>query len=70
MIAEGRSRALRDTLVHIVGEEDADTLMASLGPEKPDPEIQQEQPVVQGRLKRPGNWRRALNSIMHRVRLR
>ena len=31
MVAEGRSRELRDTLVHVVGEEYADTLMASLG---------------------------------------
>ena len=31
MVAEGRSRELRDTLVHVVGEEHADTLMASLG---------------------------------------
>ena len=30
MVAEGRSQALRDTLVHVVGEEYADTLMASL----------------------------------------
>ena len=30
MVAEGRSRELRDTLVNIVGEEHADTLMASL----------------------------------------
>ena len=30
MVAEGRSRELRDTLVHVVGEEHADTLMASL----------------------------------------
>ena len=30
MVAEGRSRELRDTLVHVVGEEYADTFMASL----------------------------------------
>ena len=30
MVAEGRSRELRDTLVHVVGEEYVDTLMASL----------------------------------------
>ena len=29
MVAEGRSQALRDTLVHMVGEEHADSLMAS-----------------------------------------
>ena len=33
MVAKGRAWALRDTLVHVVGEEHADTLMASLGPE-------------------------------------
>ena len=44
MVAEGRSRELRDTLVHVVGEEYADTLMASLGPAKPEPEQQQENP--------------------------
>ena len=38
MVAEGRSRELRDTLVHVVGEEHADTLMASLGPAKSKPE--------------------------------
>ncbi len=30
MVAGGRSQALRDTLVHVVGEEHADTFMASL----------------------------------------
>ena len=35
MIAEGRTRALRDTLVHVVGEEHADTFMASLGLAEP-----------------------------------
>ena len=38
MVAEGRSRELRDTLVHVVGEEYIDTLMASLDPAKPKPE--------------------------------
>ena len=38
MVAEGRSRALRDTLVHVVDEEYADTFMASLGPAEPEPE--------------------------------
>ena len=38
MIAEGRSRELRDTLVNIVGEEYADTLMASLVPAELEPE--------------------------------
>ena len=41
MVAEGRSRELRDTLVHVVGEEHADTLMASLDPAKLKPEEQQ-----------------------------
>ena len=54
MVAGGRSRELRDTLVHVVGEEHADTLMASLVPAEPEPEQQQEQTVVEGRLKRPG----------------
>ena len=40
MVAEGRSRELRDTLVHVVGEEHADTLMASLDPAEPEPEEQ------------------------------
>ena len=44
MVAEGRSQALRDTLVHVVGEEYADTFMASLGPAEPKPEQQQENP--------------------------
>ena len=45
MVAEGRFQALRDTLVHVVGEEYADTFMASLGPAEPKPqEQQQEQP--------------------------
>ena len=43
MVAEGRSRELRDTLVHVVGEEYADTLMVSLVPAEPEPEQQQEQ---------------------------
>ena len=38
MVAEGRSRELRDTLVHVVGEEHADMLMASLVPAEPEPE--------------------------------
>ena len=38
MVVGGRSQALRDTLVHVVGEENADTFMASLGPAKPKPE--------------------------------
>ena len=38
MVAGGRSQALRDTLVHVVGEEYADMLMASLGPAEPEPE--------------------------------
>ena len=38
MVAGGRSRALRYTLVHVVGEEHADTLMASLGPAELKPE--------------------------------
>ena len=38
MVAGGRSRELRDTLVHVVGEEYADTLMASLGPAELKPE--------------------------------
>ena len=37
MVAGGRSRALQDTLVHVVGEEHADTLMASLVPAEPKP---------------------------------
>ncbi len=41
MVAEGRSRELRDTLVHVVGEEYADTLMASLVPTEPEPEPEQ-----------------------------
>ena len=41
MVAEGRSRELRDTLVHVVGEEHADMLMASLGPAEPEPEPEQ-----------------------------
>ena len=40
MVAKGRSQALRDTLVHVVGEEHADTPMASLDPAKPKPEPQ------------------------------
>ena len=44
MVADGRSRELRDTLVHVVGEEHTDTLMASLGPAEPQPEQQQENP--------------------------
>ena len=45
MVAEGRSQALRDTLVHVVGEEYADTLMTSLDPAKLEPEPEpQEQP--------------------------
>ena len=39
-VAEGRSRELRDSLVHVVGEEYADTLMASLVPAKSKPEQQ------------------------------
>ena len=35
MVAGGRSQALRDTLVHVVGEEYADTFMASLGLAEP-----------------------------------
>ena len=31
MVSEGCSAVLKDTLVHVVGEEYADTLMASLG---------------------------------------
>ena len=42
MVSEGRSRALRDTLVHVVGEEYADTFMASLGPAKSKPRTQAE----------------------------
>ena len=42
MVAGGRSQALRDTLVNIVGEEYADMLMASLGPVEPVPEEQME----------------------------
>ena len=42
MVAEGRSRELRDTLVHVVGEEHADTLMASLVPAEPEPEPEPE----------------------------
>ena len=42
MVAEGRSRELRDTLVHVVGEENADTLMASLDPAEPEPEPEPE----------------------------
>ena len=38
MIAGGRSRELRDTLVNMAGEEYADTFMASLGPAEPEPE--------------------------------
>ena len=38
MIAEGRSRELRDILVHVVGEEYADTFMASLGRAEPESE--------------------------------
>ena len=38
MVAGGRSQALRDTLVHVVGKEYADMLMASLGPAEPEPE--------------------------------
>ena len=40
MVAEGRSQELRDTLVHVVGEEYADTFMASLGPAEPKPKKQ------------------------------
>ncbi len=40
MVAGGRSQELRDTLVHVVGEEHADTLMASLGAVEPEPEEQ------------------------------
>ena len=39
MVSEGRTQALRDTLVYVVGEEYADTLMASLGPAKPEQSI-------------------------------
>ena len=43
MVAEGRSRELRDALVHVVGEENADTLMASLvDPAEPEPEPESE----------------------------
>ena len=38
MVAGGRSQALRDTLVHVVGEEHADTFMASLGRAEPESE--------------------------------
>ena len=44
MIAGGRSRELRDTLVNIAGEEYADTFMASLGPVEPEPEQWLENP--------------------------
>ncbi len=44
MIAGGRSRELRDTLVNIAGEEYADTFMASLGPDEPEPEQWLENP--------------------------
>ena len=44
MVAEGRSRELRDTLVHVVGEEYADTFMASLGPAEPKPNLELENP--------------------------
>ena len=35
MVSEGRSQVLKDTLVHIVGEEYANTLMETLGPHGP-----------------------------------
>ena len=38
MIAEGRTRELRASLVHVVGEEYADTFMSSLGQVEPEPE--------------------------------
>ena len=38
MVAEGCSRELRNSLVHVVGEEHADTLMASLDPAEPEPQ--------------------------------
>ena len=49
MVAGGRSRALRDTLAHVVGEEYADTLMASLGPAKPKPKRQKQPEAAEKR---------------------
>ena len=58
MVAGGRARELRDSLVRVVGDEHADAVIASLGPVVPRPEPEtgpepREEPKPAGRRKPP-----------------